>query len=162
MKTHSILFASMVSLIDVSAFAQGAPVDQVKHDKAVIHQETREIRAENRDIRHDNTDIRRDKRDIKRDQRAIHQDRQEAKAAQRREDADIAKGYMKDARKQDKLRQHEMKEIGAEKHDIQRDHGDIAHDRKDRNKDVALRNDERRERHAVNTKHNRDASQIND
>ena len=160
MKIKSMLLASLLSVVGVTAFAQSNVVDQVRKDNAVIRQDKREIRTENRDIHRDNVGINKDKRDITRDQAAIHTDRHDAQQDQRREDGDIAKGDLKGAQKLEKARQHENTEIKAAQRNIHHDKVDIAHDRKDRSHDAAVRKDERAERDAQVTKRNHDAGAI--
>ena len=160
MKIKSMLLASLLSIVGITAFAQTNAVDQVRKDNAVIRQDSREIRAENRDIHRDNVGINKDKRDIARDRAAIRSERRDAQRDQRREDAAIAKGNLKGAQKLEKARQHENNEIKVAQQNIHRDKVDIAHDRKDRSHDAAARKDERAERTAAVAKRNHDAGAI--
>lgn len=160
MKIKSVLLASLLSVVGVTAFAQTDAVNQIRKDNALIRQDNREIRSENRDIHRDNVGINKDKRDIARDQAAIRSERRDAQHDQRREDADITKGDLKGAQKLEKARQHENNEIKAAQRNIHRDKVDIAHDRKDRSHDAAARKDERAERAAEVAKRNHDAGAI--
>ena len=160
MKIQSLVLTALLSAVGITAIAQGNPVTQVKKDNAVIRHDNKEIRTESKDIHRDNVGINKDKHDIAHDANVIKTERHDAQRDQRLEDAAIAKGDLKDAQKLDKARQHETNDIKAAQRDIHRDKGDLAHDRKDRNKDAAARADELRERNAVVVKRNQDAGNI--
>jgi hypothetical protein len=55
---------------------------------------------------------------------------------QRREDAAIRRGDMKDAQKWDGRRQGEQREIGNERRDMARDRADLRKDRREREHDM--------------------------
>ena len=145
MKIKPMLLASLLSVTGVTAFAQISDVDQVREDNAVIRHNSQEIRTENRAI---HRDINKNKCVIAHDQAAIQKDRRDAQQDQRREDAGVARGDLKNAQRLEKARERERAEIPVAQRDIHRDRVDIVHDRKNRNHDAAARTEERAERAA--------------
>jgi hypothetical protein len=160
MKTTIALAAGLLSVISASAFAQNGAVDQVRADNAAIRHDTHEIRAERRDIHHDSASIAAEKRDIAHDRNVIAMEKRDARHDQRREDALVAKGDLKDARKLDRARRHELNEAKIAARDVRHDRNEIAIERTDRAHDKAALADERAERRADVVKRNHDAAHL--
>lgn len=160
MKIHSLVLASVLSTIGITAVAQDSPVAQVRRDNAVIRRDNHEIGHEKRDIQRDNAGISEERHDIARDKNTIGLERRDARRDQRLEDAYIAKGDLRDAQRMEKMRQHENNEIRHARQDIRQDRGDIARLRNDRHHEAAALKDERLERNAAVARRNRDAASI--
>ena len=148
MKTSSLVIATLLSVLGASAFAQSAPLAQVKQDNAAIRQETREIRADNHAIRQDTAAVQTTKQEIHHDQRALQADRHIRNVEQRRENVALTRGDLAGAQRANSARLQEQHVINRQKQDLHQDRRALSHERHVRHDAVVARNDERRERHA--------------
>ena len=100
------------------------------------------------------------KRDAAHDSNVAKLERQDARHDQRREDALIARGDVRDAQLLDRARRHELNEAKIAARDARHDRNVIAIERKDRAHDKAMLADEHAERRAEVAQRNHDAAKI--
>jgi hypothetical protein len=160
MKTTLMLAAGLLSIIGTNALAQNNAVDQVRADNAASRHDTREVKMDRRAVHRDNAAIAMEKRDIAHDRNVKNMERRDAWRDQRREDALVAKGDLRDARALDNARRHELREVKIASRDIRHDRKVMAVDWQDRAHDKAALMHERGERRAEVTKRDHDAAKI--
>lgn len=160
MKTTLMLVAGLLSVIGTSALAQNNAVGQVKSDNAAIRHDNVEVKMDRRALHHDNAVIAMEKRDVAHDRNVKNMERRDARHDQRREDALVAKGDLRDARAVDNARRHEREEMKIDSRDIRHDRKVVAVDRQDRKNDKAALAHERGERRAEVAKRDYDAANI--
>jgi len=160
MKISFLVMAALLSVLGASAFAQSAPVAQVKQDNAAIRQETREIRADNHVIRQETAAVQTTKQEVHHHQQALKADRHVRNVEQHRENAALSRGDLAGAQRANNARLQEQHVINSQKQDLHQDRGALSHERHVRHDAVVARNDERRERHADVVSRNVAASHI--